>query len=50
VPFAQDTLSIQECTRRVFFFANHSLLELRFHEALAPIALRKVQRAPKEVN
>ncbi len=48
MPFARDTLSIQEYTRRVVFFANHSLLELRFHEALALFSFRKIQTAVKE--
>ena len=30
MPFARDTLSIQEYSRRAFFFADHSLLELIF--------------------
>ena len=48
MPFARDTLSIQEYTRRVVFFAKHSLLELRFHEALALFSFRKIQTAVKE--
>jgi len=30
LPFAWDTRSLQEYTRRLFFFAHHSLLEIVF--------------------
>jgi len=30
LPFAWDTRSLQEYTRRLFFFADHSLLEIVF--------------------